>query len=341
MEREKIRVLQIGVHDKIGGVETFIMNYYRNINRSIIQFDFISMFNKLCFEDEMINLGAKIYKVTNVKKNPIKYYFQLKKIIKENNYKIVHVNMLSAANIVPIIAAKKAGAKTIIAHSHNTDVPKKILKKFLNNINKNIIIKKATNLWACSKKAGNWMFDNKRQFDIIPNAIEMEKFIYNPVIREKIREKNNIKNELVIGHVGRMCEQKNQGEFEKKLRTKVEQLNISEKVKFVGVVNNVQDYFQAMDLFVLPSKFEGLGIVLIEAQTSGLQCIAADCVPQETNIFNKVHFEKLEKNSWSEDILKFDNIKYNRQIDNKKINSSEYNIIKAAKNLQNLYLKMN
>ena len=105
MEREKIRVLQIGVHDKIGGVETFIMNYYRNINRSIIQFDFISMFNKLCFEDEMINLGAKIYKVTNVKKNPIKYYFQLKKIIKENNYKIVHVNMLSAANIVPIIAA--------------------------------------------------------------------------------------------------------------------------------------------------------------------------------------------------------------------------------------------
>lgn len=365
MEREKIRVLQIGVHDKIGGVETFIMNYYRNINRSIIQFDFISMFNKLCFEDEMINLGAKIYKVTNVKKNPIKYYFQLKKRIKENNYKIVHVNMLSAANIVPIIAAKKAGAKTIIAHSHNTDVPKKILKKFLNNINKNIIIKKATNLWACSKKAGNWMFDNKRQFDIIPNAIEMEKFIYNPVIREEIREKNNIKNELVIGHVGRMCEQKNhdflidcfyevtkknpnvvlmligEGEFEKKLRTKVEQLNISEKVKFIGVVNNVQDYFQAMDLFVLPSKFEGLGIVLIEAQTSGLQCIAADCVPQETNIFNKVHFEKLEKNSWSEDILKFDNIKYNRQIDNKKINSSEYNIIKAAKNLQNLYLKMN
>ena len=193
----------------------------------------------------------------------------------------------------------------------------------------------------------------------------MEKFIYNPVIREEIREKNNIKNELVIGHVGRMCEQKNhdflidcfyevtkknpnvvlmligEGEFEKKLRTKVEQLNISEKVKFIGVVNNVQDYFQAMDLFVLPSKFEGLGIVLIEAQTSGLQCIAADCVPQETNIFNKVHFEKLEKNSWSEDILKFDNIKYNRQIDNKKINSSEYNIIKAAKNLQNLYLKMN
>ena len=365
MERKEIRVLQIGVHDKIGGIETFIMNYYRNMNRSIIQFDFVSMFNKLYFEDEMINLGAKIYKIANVKKNPIKYYFQIKKIIKENNYKIVHVNMLSAANIIPIIAAKKAGAKTIIAHSHNTDVPKNILRKFLNNINKNLIIKNATKLLACSEKAGNWMFGSNKQFDIIPNAIEMEKFIYNPIIREKIRKKNNIENELVIGHVGRMCEQKNheflidcfykvtkknpnvvlmligEGEFENKLRTKVKQLNISEKVKFIGVVNNVQDYFQAMDLFVLPSKFEGLGIVLIEAQTSGLQCIAADCVPRETNIFNKIHFEELEKNSRAEDILKFDNIKYDRQIDNKKINSSEYNIIKAAKNLQNLYLEMN
>ena len=119
MKKELIRVLQIGMHDEIGGVETYLMNYYRNIDRKRIQFDFINPYESLCFEDEIKKLGGKVYKIPNFKKNPIGFYNELKKIIKENNYKIVHINMLSAANILPVIAAKKCKVKHIILHSHN------------------------------------------------------------------------------------------------------------------------------------------------------------------------------------------------------------------------------
>ena len=211
MKNDKvIRVLQIGMHDKIGGVETYLMNYYRNINKNKIQFDFINCYDKLCFEDEIISLGGKIFKVPNFKKNPIGYYYKLKKIMKKNNYQIVHINMLSSANILPIIAAHRCHIKHIIVHSHNTDTPVGIIRKVLDKINKKILIKYATDFFSCSKLAGEWLYDGMKDSVIINNAIDLDKFKPNESIRKVIRKKLKFEKKFVIGHIGRFCYQKNQ-----------------------------------------------------------------------------------------------------------------------------------
>ena len=182
-----IRVLQIGMHDNIGGVETYLMNYYRNIDRTQIQFDFISIFDKLCFEDEILSLGGKVYKLPSEKSNPVKYFYNLVKIIKENNYQIVHINMLSAANILPILAAKKCNVKSIIVHSHNSNTPSGFLRKIMDKINRPFL-NLATNYWACSSKAGKWLFGNKKNIKIIHNAVNCEKFRYDEISRNEIRK---------------------------------------------------------------------------------------------------------------------------------------------------------
>ena len=178
LKDEPIKVLIIGMHDKIGGVETFLMNYYRNMDRDKIQFDFISTYDKLCFEDEIKKLGGNVYKICSEKKNPIKYCTQLNKIIKINNYKIVHINMLSLANILPIIVSKFQKVKHIIIHSHNSNTPSGFFRKILNFINKPFAYF-ATDYFACSDLAPHWMFGKrilkKHNSKIIHNAIELDK----------------------------------------------------------------------------------------------------------------------------------------------------------------------
>ena len=138
----------VGMHNKIGGIETFLINYYRHIDREKVQFDFVNMFDQLCFQEEICSFGGKIYSVPNVKRNPIGYYRELKKIIRDNNYKIVYVNMLSAANILPITISKILKVPNIIAHAHNTGVPKGLLRKILDKLNKQTLRKSATALFA-------------------------------------------------------------------------------------------------------------------------------------------------------------------------------------------------
>lgn len=355
-----VRILMIGMHDKIGGVETFLMNYYRNIDRSKIQFDFINMFDKLCFQDEIIELGGKIYQVPNVKRHPIKYYKKLKEIVRINEYEIVHINMLSMANVLPILAAKKAKAKHIIAHSHNTNTPKGILRKTLDKLNKNMVLKNATDLFACSKLAGNWMFGEKREVTIINNAIDLNRYIFNNDERDKIRKKLNVENKFVVGHIGRFSEQKNhkflidvfkeialkekdaillligEGNLKDNIKNKVKEYELNDKVIFLDIVDNAYDYYQAMDVFVLPSLFEGLPVVGIEAQASGTYCLFSDSITKEVKIVDDVEFISIDdKEKWANEILKCkDKNKRKYSIQN------EYNIEYAAKRLEKIYLEM-
>lgn len=359
---DTIRVLQIGMHDKIGGVETFLMNYYRNIDRQKIQFDFINMFEKLYYDKEIKKLGGRIYNVKNVKRNPFSYYYSIKDIIKKNKYKIVHINMLSMANILPIIAAKKAGVKHIIVHSHNTGTPKGIIRKVLDKLNKSIAIKYATHYFACSQLAGEWMFKNKVKFEIIKNAIDVEKFQFDPSIRLEIRKKLKINNEFVIGHVGRFCEQKNhlflinmfeklckiknnykllligEGELKEKIKREIYNKKIENKVIILDPKDDIENYYQAMDEFVLPSKFEGLGIVAVEAQANGLPCICSDAIPDEVKILKTFKKLQLDYSKWTKELS-------NKQKRTDKANAIEavkrngYEIKIEAKKLMNKYIE--
>ena len=359
---EPIRILQIGMHDKIGGVETFLMNYYRNIDRKKVQFDFINMFDKLCFEDEIKKLGGNVYKVSNVKKRPIKYYNDIRKIIRENDYKIVHINMLSMANIVPILAAHKEGVKHIILHSHNTGTPSVLIKKILDRLNKNVAIKNATDFFACSKLAGEWLYGDRTNFEVISNAIEPEKFKYDEKTRKLIRKKLGVEENFVIGHVGRFSEQKNheflinmfskfaktcpnsrllligEGELKNKIENLVKKLEISNQVILLEPKSNIQDYYQAMDVFVLPSKFEGLGIVLVEAQANGLQCICSNVVPDEVKIINTLEKVPLKIDSWIKAFNdRKDRVPEDIVLDEFKEN--KYDISVEAKKLTDKYIK--
>lgn len=363
---KQVRILQIGMHDNLGGVENFIMNYYKNIDRQLIQFDFVNIYNKMCYEEEIKEMGGNIYNIKNVKKNPFKYYNQLKKILIENNYEIVHINLLSLANILPIIAAKRAKVHHIILHSHNGGTPKGILRKILNKINQKIIMKDPNfELWACSDVAGKWMFGNKK-FTIIDNAIETEKFEYNETKREDIRKKLKIdNNELVIGHVGRFQEQKNHtflidifneihrkrdnskllligdGELRSNIEAKIKEMNLENNVILLGIVNNTADYYQVMDVFLLPSLFEGLPIVSIEAQSSRLLCVMSESITREAKIISSTQFISLEESSkqWADTILNLYD-KYDRNSEKSKNEIERYNVKNRTKELQNLYLKI-
>src|SRR5574344_1777213 len=260
-----VRILQIAIHDNIGGVEKFVMNYYENINREKIQFDFVSQYEKLCFEDEIKKMGGHIYSVDNVGRHPIKYYHQLKKIIHNGGYKTVHINMLSAANVLPIFAAKSCHVKNIIIHSHNSNIPPGILRKILHIINKPFL-HMGNEYWACSLAAGDWMFGKKffekSKHCIIKNALDLNEFKFNAEKRELIRRRLQIsKNTKVFGHIGRFSYQKNHeylldvfyryknkyndsililigsGELMDIMRRKVHDLGIDDSVIFVGNVS--------------------------------------------------------------------------------------------------------
>lgn len=356
-----LRVLIIGMHDKIGGVETFLMNYYRNIDKSQIQFDFINMYDKLCFEDEIKQLGGKIYQVTNVKKNPIKYYEQIKNIVDKNKYKIVHINMLSMANILPILAAKKAGAEHIIVHSHNTNTPQGIIRKVLDKLNKNIVLNNATDFCACSRVAGNWMFGEEKEFRVINNAVDIKKFKYDKEKREEMRRKLNIEDKFVIGHVGRFCEQKNheflieifkkvaeerkdsilltigEGDLKEQIQEKVKKYHLQDKVIFMDPINNINDYLQAMDVFVLPSKFEGLPVVAVEAESNGLMVVTSTNVSQELPIKELTRYCNLENiDEWCLTLKDTIPKREDRSLD---IIKANYSIQEESKKLEKYYLE--
>jgi len=332
-----IRVLQIGMYNNLGGIETFLMNYYRNINKNDIQFDFINMYDNICFQEEIIELGAHVYNIANVKKNPVEYCVELYKLVKKNKYRIVHIHMLSAANAVPIIICKLLNVKSIIVHSHNSNISKGFIKKVLNKLNKKIVLSFANEFAACSKKAGEWFFGYNVKFRIIKNAINIEKFKYNEQSRLKTRMKYGIDDKFVIGHVGRFVEQKNHeflidifynllkekrnsililignGPLKSNIEKKIQEYCIQDKVIFMEVSNDdISMLYQAMDVFVLPSKFEGLPMVGVEAQACGLPCIFSDEITKEIKILSETIFLKIGKENmknWVRNIIRINDIK--------------------------------
>lgn len=362
-----IRVLQIGMTDTLGGIETFLINYYRNIDKSKIQFDFINIYsNNLCFQDEIEQSGGKVYKVANYYKHPFKYITEVKKIIKENDYQVIHCNMNSAVMLYPLIAAKMAKAKMIISHSHNASSDKGIIKKILHNINKHFIPCFANMYFACSNKAGDWFFSkkvmNSGRYQVINNGIDINKFSYNENIRKNKRKELNISEDtIIIGHVGRFSIQKNHkylikvfneiykrnnktvllligvGPLMEKIKEQVKELNLNKAVIFLNKRTDLDELYQAMDLFVLPSLYEGLPLAGVEAQTSGLKCVFSDNITEEVKILDTTIFVDLKENpeEWAKKIL--DLISSNNE--RKKIETNSFDIKNNAKILEEIYLK--
>lgn len=269
-----------------GGVESVVMNYYRNIDKEKIQFHF------LCDEDstdipyqEIEKLGGKVIIIPPYQKL-FEYQKELYRIFKENNYKIVHSH-INALSVFPLRIAKKAGVPIRIAHSHTTSNKKEWKRNLIKNILRPLSKLYANNYFACTEYAGKWLFGKKvverKELNVINNAIDLKKFELNENTREDLRKELGIKEDtLIIGHVGRFMKQKNheflidvfnelikknensilmligQGPLLNDMKQKVRDLNIEDKVKFIGQVTNVEKYYNIMDVFLFPSIYEGL-----------------------------------------------------------------------------------
>ena len=356
------RVLQVVPNMQQGGLENFIMNIYRNIDRDKIQFDFLVHYtSKKNFDDEIEQLGGKIYRFSlREDNNIIKYILQLNKFFKQHKeYKIVHCHMSSVGFLVFLIA-KMNGVKVRIAHSHNSDTEKN-LKGFI----KRILIKPYKYVskinWACSEKAGIFLFKNKK-FEVIPNAIDTKKFEFNTTTREAIRKELGIQNDFVVGNVGRFCQQKNHsflidvfnellkirpnskllligtGELEEEIKQKVKEMKIEDKVLFLGIRKNVNEFYQAMDCFVLTSFFEGLPVVGVEAQASGLKCVFSDRITNEIKLIDEVFLVDIDKTAhkWATIISK----EYVRKNTREQIIDKKFDIVELAKNIEKMYKQL-
>ncbi|MDE6240897.1 MAG: glycosyltransferase [Anaeroplasmataceae bacterium] len=327
---DKIKILVFGFTNNIGGVENYYMNYYRRFDFSKFEIDFLTTANDMAYKEEVSKRG-KVFVAPNFKRNPFKYYSFVNKVIKKNKYDIVHINMLSCANIIPFSVSKKNKVKSIIAHSHNAFIPKGIIRKILNFINKRKVIRYSTKLLACSNKAGKWMFGDKSHFEVIPNQIDYEKYKYNPSISESIKEKLKIEKDcFVIGHIGRFSEQKNHdfilaladklrnetnqkfkfiligtGERLSEITQKIEKYNLKEYFNMTGMIDNSNEYYNCFDIFILPSLFEGLPLVGIEAQFNGLKCFFSKEITKEMDlgVNGQCCFLPLDLDLWSKEIL--------------------------------------
>ena len=337
---EPIRIAQIIGKWVGGGVEAVVMNYYRNINRKRIQFDFI------CDEDstnipydEIEKLGGKVILIPPYQK-VFSYHRELKRVLKEGNYKIVHSH-INALSVFSLWAAKSAKVPVRIAHSHSTTNKKEWKKNLLKQVLRPFSKLFATDYFCCSELAGRWLFGNhaynKGRVYLLNNAIDLDKFKYNEKIRTNKRKELNIADDqLVIGHIGLFVPQKNQN-----FKNKVNDLGLTRAVKFLGQRSDANELYQAFDVFLLPSLYEGLGMVLIEAQASGLPCVASTKVPKTANIINGVDFLDLTEapQTWAQITLKLAE-KNKRKDCSKEITKKGYNIKEEVNNLEDEYLNM-
>jgi glycosyltransferase involved in cell wall biosynthesis len=372
LKQNKIYVLQLGMTKNIGGMETYLMTQYRILNKNI-KYDFINLTGEfpIAFNEEIKRNNSKIYAVPTRKINPLLHYYEIMKILikNKNKYDFIVLNTCNLYYIFPLFFAKFVGIPNRIIHSHNSNDEIKIsfFRKILININKILMNFSVTDYWACSNIAGKWMFDNK-SFKVIHNAIKVSDFVYNEEIRRKIRKKFNILEEkFIVGHVGRFSYQKNHKylikifyEINKLMpnaelllvgdavndkkylndaKETVKILKLEKKVKFLGMRNDVAELMQAMDCFVMPSRFEGLPVVGIEAQTAGLPCFFSDTITEELYITDLANYISLKESPivWAKKIIESKN-KLRKNMLNE-IRAKGYDINVEIKKLENFYLK--
>lgn len=347
------------------GLETMLMNYYRNMNRDEIQFDFLTHRPyKSDYDDEILSLGGKMYYAPRLyPQNYLNYFKWMKDFYaKHLEYQIIHSH-IDAMSYLPLMTAKKAGVPIRIAHSHNTSIDRDF-KYPLKQLFRTQITGVANVYCACGKEAGQFLF-GKRPFKVIPNAIEVDRFLYHQEVRHRVRMKLNLSGKYVVGHVGRLSYQKNHdylidifeelyqrdqnarllligtGDKEKALRDKVQKKALEEAVLFLGNREDVNELYQAMDIFVMPSFFEGIPVTGIEAQFSGLTCLFSDRVPSEVDFSGNCVFIPLSANKsvWVRKIME-ERKEKDRLAKSQRVVGTQYNIQNAHSILEDYYKEL-
>ena len=350
------------------GAENVIFNYFKYIDKKKFKFDFICESDSTNIPYDTINkLGGRVILVSPYE-NTSKYINDLTEVFKKGEYNIVHSHT-NALSYLSLKAAKKAKIPVRIAHSHNSSI-KLEQGKLLKNIYKILLRQSATHYFACNEQSAKFLFGEKEYNSgnvfIISNAIEVDKFKYNKKNRIKKRKDLDIaQDNIVIGHVGRFISQKNhefildlfksihdknpktilmlcgQGPLMKEIREKAYSMGIYDDIKFLGQVSDIDKCYQAMDLFILPSFYEGFPLTLIEAQAAGLPCFASTDVGEECMLLNSTTLLKLGSplKIWRKLILE-SLVDFEKVDTTEEIKAKGYNIEDEVKKLEKKYIEL-
>lgn len=365
-----IRILQSVSNMDRGGIETMLMNYYRHLDRDQFQFDFLVNKEKPgFFDDEVRSLGGRIFMGPGL--SPLKYpeYLRYMKTLldREKEIKVLHAHN-EAMEFYALNGAKKAGFPVRIAHAHNTHLPRG-LKLPVKLVCKAMIPGAATDYFACGREAGIYYFGEKRWNEsgvLIHNAIDLERFGYRSEVRTRLRREYQLEDKLVIGSVARFMVQKNhtrmleqfaclkkiypnshlllagEGELQAAMEEKAKRLGIYDSVSFLGVQKDTSIWYQAMDVFLMPSLFEGLPVVGIEAQASGLPCVFSDMITDEIILSDRAVRLSLEQPDevWAKELIRLGTADRDRAEGRSVVRSAGYDIVEETKRLQEIYVSL-
>ncbi len=354
------------VRFRFNGITSVILNYYLNMNKKGMQIDLVTP-NKISEEYKNIfsENSSKVFNI-NRKGNPLKYFIHLTKLLKKEKYDVVHIHGNSSMMLIDVLPAVIARVPIRIVHSHNTTCNHVWLHRLLNPLF-NLCY---TNGMACGQDAGRWLYGSK-SFVELKNGIDTSKYLYSESIREQYRKELGVGEKVLLGHVGNFIEQKNHeflidifadllkknsnymlllisdGALMESIKAKVERLKISDSVIFLGKTPDVNKYMQAMDILLLPSLYEGLPVVLIEAQSAGLQCLVSDKVSVESDVTDTLKFIAIDDTEqWVNEIQKSsatlkNSDRYQICLENdKKISQSGYDVTQNAEFLKKYYIDL-
>ena len=359
---EPIRVLQVVTYMGRGGLETMLMNYYRHIDRSKVQFDFLVHRDfEADYDQEILSLGGRIFHVSRLIPWSHRYRQELRTFFRQHpEYRIVHVHQ-DCLSSVALQCAKECGVPVRIAHSHSSSAVKNLKYPIKQHYMKKIS-QYATTLFACGKCAGEWMFSGN-PYQIISNAIDTSLYTFSQAVSIQKRKELGLSTEIVVGHVGNFTSAKNHlflleifqqilclkpsaklllvggGDGLENAKDKARAIGIADHVIFTGVRSDVPQLMQAMDIFVFPSLYEGLPVTMIEAQAAGLPCVISDHVPEECIVTaGLVTIKKLTDtpSEWARHILSRATLPRENHIN--EIRVAGYDIEAAAKQLETFYL---
>lgn len=368
-KNEPIRVLNLFTIMDRGGAETMVMNYYRKLDKSRVQFDFmVHRPERGAYDDEIESLGGKIYRMPAIRPWTAKQYRKVVRKFYEDHpeYKIIHSHM-SELGYYDFLEAEKVGIPVRICHAHNRPYGIDI-KSPVRWYYKTLMIPHISHMFMCGEESGEWLFGkkNKSKFIQLNNAIDAKNYSYNEVKRAEVRKSLGLTEELVVGHVGRFNPQKNHpfiidvfnevhkkepdsvlllvgddsGKVAEDIHKKVDEVNLAGAVRFLGVRTDVADLMQAMDVFLFPSLFEGFGIAALEAQAAGLPAVVSKRIPPECMITDCISSLELDFSAeiWANRLIEA--AKNERKNRFSEIKRAGFDIVENAKFLQDFYIRV-
>jgi glycosyltransferase involved in cell wall biosynthesis len=368
-DKSKIKILYFICGIKSGGVEEMLTNFCSNMDKSIMEFSVAYQHEPIAVcKEKLEKAGCKCYRIASKASHPLKNLLDTYHIIKEGKYDIVHAHM-NLTNFIPLFCAKLCGVKIRISHSHTCEENKPLYYRIYASICRLLIRMFATHDFACGAAAGRYLYGAKKmrqgKVTVLPNGIDLHRFRFELDKRHEVRRKYGVEGKKVIGHVGRFVPLKNHrfllsvfnlvaqkepdailwligsGDLEDQLRAQVTALHLEGRVVFMGSRSDISDLYKAMDVFVLPSLYEGFPIACVEAQAAGLPCLLSQTIENDVVLSDRVSFLPIGKGQesvWAKEILaagvpEEDRIQFPEKL-------KAFDIVHCAKELENDYRRM-